>query len=564
MYFNRAIAVWCLISCCWFHVTCLENNNNSNSIILDCDVISDTDYGRQYCFIRHVKVDESAHITIKENDYASVKRELIFDNCTFVTLPLGLFDRYPLLRTVYTWNVGLQKLNRSSFRNALHLTTLDLTKNQIANLTADTFALAMNLKQLELTTNAIRLIDEQAFVGLSRLRVLYLDNNRIESLAAMTFKPLIQLHTIRLNKNRIKVIPVALFAENQRLANIYLHENAIEWLLGESTFSHLQAMHEFDLHNNPIANLMNCVINAQSIDVRRTGARGAYIGPRTKRLTGAGNQISFVEISNVSTSLQYLDLAYNNLTEMKNLTNLVELMYLDLSYNRIGDIELNSFASMRQLETLKLRHSGLHTISYGTFSHKSNLKLLDISYNRLVYIDFNMFMSLGALRALYLEGNNITDMDMSEIRKVFPSLTKIGIAKNNWHCTRLASAIKYLESNEIALNSIGWEKNSENIRGIPCSSNVNQPHLLGASGMSTQANTESTSTRATERPSVTITASEERKVTAKHTIRNRMQSHDMNVIIRLIELKYETMDTVKLIKSIADKLQNILNDVQNE
>lgn len=548
----------CLIPWCLSHAI---HTNNSNSIVLDCDSISDTDYGRPYCFIRHVKADESVNITIKENDYADVKREIIFDNCTFVTLPLGLFDRYPVVRTVYTWNVGLQKLKRDSFRNALHLTTLDLTKNQIANLTADTFSLAVNLKQLELTANAIRSIDEQAFVGLGRLRVLYLDDNRIEALAADTFRPLIQLHTIRLNKNRIKKIPVALFAENQRLANIYLHENAIEWLLGESTFSHLTAMREFDLHNNPIGNLMNCVINAQSIDIRHTGAQGAYIGARTKRLTGAGNQISFVEISNAPTSLQYLDLAYNNLTEMKNLTKLVELTYLDLSYNQIGDIQLNSFASMRHLETLKLRHSGLHTISYGSFSHKSNLKLLDISYNRLVYIDFNMFMSLGALRTLYLEGNNITDMDMSEVRKVFPSLTKIGIAKNNWHCTRLAAAVKYLESNEIALNSIGQLiKNTENIKGIPCNNGNHVDH----SETSTPAMTEGTITRATERPRTTLGVNEARLVTPEHTSKGtHSRIVDGDVIVRLIELKYEAMDTVKIIKSIADKLQNLLNDVQN-
>lgn len=553
----------CLIPYGWAHVVRKDNNNTSNSLILDCDSISDTDYGRQYCFIRHVNAAESANITIKENDYADVKREIIFDNCTFVTLPLGLFDRYPVVRTVYGWNVGLQKLNRSSFRNALHLTTLDLTKNQIVNLTGDTFSLAVNLKQLELTTNAIRSIDVQAFGGLGRLRILYLDDNRIESLAPGTFKPLVQLHTIRLNKNRIKAIPVELFVENLRLANIYLHENAIEWLVGESTFSHLQMAREFDLHNNPIRNLVSCVINAQSIDIRGTGARGVYIGARAKRLIGAGNRISFVEISNVTTNLQYLDLAYNNLTGMRNLTNLVELTYLDLSYNQIGDIELNSFASMRRLETLKLRHSGLHTIFYGSFSHKSNLKLLDISYNRLFYIDFNMFTSLGALRTLYLEGNNITDMDMSEIRKVFPSLTKIGIAKNNWHCTRLAAAVKYLESNEIALNSIGLVKNSENIRGIPCN-NINHSQSFDSSEISAQAMTEGTSIRATERSPTTIELNEKRTVSTELTVRRRMQLRDVDVIIRLIELKYETMDTVKLIKSIADKLQNLLNDVQNE
>lgn len=539
------------------------------SIAIDCDPISNTEYGLPYCFFRHIRTgNESVNITIKVNDYYQMKYELIFDNCTFVTLPLGLFDRYPLVRTVYAWNTELQILNRDSFHNARNLKTLDLTKNRIANLTADTFSLALNLRQLELTTNAIRLIDERAFSGLDQLRVLHLDDNRIEALAAATFAPLPLLHTIRLNKNRIKVIPVTLFAENTHLANIYLHENAIEWLVGERTFSHLSAVHEFDLHGNPVGNLMSCVINAQTIDIRQTGARIAYIGARTKRFTGAGNQISSVEISNASITLQYLDLAYNQLTEMKNLTDLVGLTYLDLSHNRIGDIGRNSFASMRHLETLKLRHSGLHSITFGSFSHKSNLKLLDISYNRLMHIDFNMFMSLSALRTLHLDGNNITDIDMPEIRKVFPALTKIGIAKNNWHCKGLAAAIKYLENNNIALTSIGWEKNSENIKGIPCNSNINQAaHLIRTSAIvaTQQPIMGRASTEATERPSAgsgewaTATTTGHRMGSG-----SGMLSRDVGAIRRLIKLKYEAMDASKSIKSIADKLQNLLNDVQNE
>lgn len=542
--------------------------------MLDCDAISDTSEGRRYCFIRHVTVDESVNITINENDYADIKRELIFDNCSFVTLPPGLFERFPNVRTMYTWHSGLQKLNRNSLRNALHLTTLDLTKNRIAYLTSDTFALAVNLKQLELSTNAIRTIDEQSFAGLGRLRILYLDDNRIEALAPDTFKPLIQLHTIRLNKNRLKRIPATLFAENMHLANVYLHENAIEWLLGEHTFSHLAAMREFDLHNNPIENLENCVINAHSIDIRRTGARGTYVGTRTRRLIAANNRITFVQIANDAVNLQYLDLAYNELMEMKNLTALTELTYLDLSYNRIVDIELNSFANMRQLETLKLRRSGLHTVSYGSFSHKLNLKLLDISYNQLQHIDLNMFISMGALRTLYLDGNNITDADMSEIRKVFPSLTKIGIAGNNWHCTRLAAAIKHLETNEIALASIGLVKNSENIKGIPCNSIINQPQpqrhasLSGSVGneISRTTNEMPSVTHATERPQTSTLAphSDEPIGERGEGIEASAIERDMSVIVRLIELKYETLDSIKSIKSIADKLQSLLDDVQRE
>lgn len=530
-------------------------------VTLNCDLVSDYSEGRPYCFIRHVKVhNEYDPVQIGENDDADEKREMIFDDCSFVTLPLGLFERFPQVKTLYTWNSGLQKLSRGALQNATQLTTLDLAKNRIANLTSSLFALAPNLEQVELTSNALRLIDEDAFVGLTRLRLLYLDLNLIESLAANTFRPLGQLQTIRLNNNRITSIPVDLFAENLLLANIYLHENRIESLSGERTFAHLNNVQDFDLHSNPIKGFSNCVINAQSIDIRRTGAKGVRIGARTERLTAADNQISFVEIGDASARvLQVVDLANNSLGEMQNLSRCEALTYLDLSHNAISDFGIVSFATMRALEVLKLRDSGLRALHYGLLSHKPKLRLLDISFNQLVDIDFDMFMSLGNLRSLLLEGNNITNMDMSEVRKVFPSLTKIGIAKNNWHCTELASAIKYLESNGISLNSIGFEKSSANIRGIPCS-DPKPSQVAGA--QSTQATSVATARPKPQTPH-RGPAKSELQIENGSDNREATPLRNLNFIVKLMEMKLEALDSIKRMRAVARMLQEMLDDVRD-
>lgn len=551
----------------------------SASMTLHCDLISNTWSGIPYCFFRHVKINsENELIAFGENAYANDKRELIFDNCSFITLPIGMFEYFPNVRTIYTWNSGIKKLTQESFRNAEHLTTIDLTKNQIVNLTSAVFAFASNLEQLELTYNELKLIDGNAFTGLTQLRSLYMDFNQIEILPSNTFQSLIRLETIRLNNNRIKSISHRLFDRNFHLANIYLQENQIEQLNGEKTFSHLKKLNEFDLHNNRIKKFTKFIINAHSIDLRNSGANGINIGVNTKRLTAADNKITFIELNETaSMQLQIVDLSNNLLTKMKNLTYCTALTYLDLSHNQINDYEIKSFALMNALEVLKLRNSGLHTIQYGLFSHKQHLQILDISFNQLVEIHFDMFMSLGNLRTLYLDGNNITNMDMSEIRKVFPLLTKIGIAKNNWHCTKLANAIKYLESNEIALNSVGYIKSTENIRGIPCYNPLMETTLTIPT--STTTSTTTTTTTSTVKPETTTTmkrtppvisthittVTEMMKIEQKNQFEDRktIESRDLNFIVKLMELKYQTHDTIKQIKLIAKKLQDLLDDVRD-
>lgn len=548
--------------------------HSTKSIDAECDPISNTDFGRRFCFFRHIRAEQpTANITIKLNPIADEKRELIFDNCTLYTMPLRIFENFPNIKTIYTWNTHLKALTKEIFAQAEQLTLLDLSKNQIESLTANTFSLALNLKHLELSQNVIQSIDVDTFSGLQRLQVLHLNHNKVELIPANVFSELHDLKTVRLDHNQIKTIPMELFAANGQLRNIFLNDNSIEWMMGEQSFRHLSHVVDFDLHNNPILNMRCCVINAQSIDIRNTNARCCYIGTRTKRILANDNRISFIEISGdgtatVAHSLQHIDLANNKLNEIKNLTHFSDLMYMDVSNNRFIDIGLNSFASMHGLEVLNLRNSGLHNIHFGSFSHKSHLKELDISYNELRTIDFRMFMSMANLKTLLMEGNNITDINMTEIRKIFPALTKIGIARNNWTCDNLASIIKYLESNSISLNSVGVIENTENIKGIPCTndaSDLNSDEAVENENSSTMIKSSFETVKNSHRYAEQLNLDSSQPIDLSDKCHNSPSNYDtMNAMVRLIELKYETQDTAAAIQSIAKKLDNLLDQIQRD
>lgn len=552
--FRSFIQFSCILQFMWLR--------SSENVEIACDVMSDSnyDFGPRLCFIRNMNQRILNDVTYKPNPIFNEKREIIFDNCTLDALPLGMFEHYPNVKTMYVWNIRLRNVSKEVFRNAKELLLLDLSKNHINQLEPNAFSLTMKLSQLDLSKNQIASIDVEAFTGLERLNILNMANNKVQLIPANCFAPLRQLKIIRLNHNSIKMIPVELFANNMRLQNIYLNDNSIEWLFGEQTFRHLPDVNEFDLHNNPIVNLANCVINAQSIDIRRTNAMGCYIGARTKRILANDNRIAFIDTDDASAAtLEYVDLENNRLPKMSNLTRFENVHYLNLKNNRINDIGLNSFARMHRLEVLNLRNSGVSNIYFGLFSHKSKLKILDLSYNELGHIDFQMFVAMKNLIQLHLDGNNLNELDATEIRRIFPALQQISISQNDWSCHNLATIVQHLESNGIAINSIDSTKNTENIKGIPCSSGGDSGNTDNrVNEIATQRNVIANESSETEK------SQEVRTITAANIIERPNYDQwsnfsDIHLMLRLLQLKNDVQNTVQSANEVAQKLDSILH-----
>lgn len=528
--------------------------SSSKKFQIECDSISNTDFGRRFCFIRHINNRTLDGVTFKQNKIADEKRELIFDNCTIDALPLGIFEYFPNIKTVYGWNIKLKNVTKEAFRNGDQLLLLDLSKNHIETLDEYAFYLAKQLNQLDLSKNWIQSIHVNAFSGLEQLKILNLDNNRIRLIPANSFVSLIQLKTIRLSHNTIKMIPVELFGQNKRLQNIYLNDNDIQWMFGELTFRHLQSVNNFDLHNNPNADPGSCVINAQSIDIRNTSSSGCYLGSRTKRILASNNQITFIDSNDANlTNLEHVELANNRLQEMQNLTRFEKLIHLDLMNNAIKDIDLISFANMHRLEVLNLRNSGLSRIQFGMFSQKSRLKFLDISYNRLQNIDLRMFVPMNSLKNLYLDGNILNKIDTTEIRKFFPSLSNISISENNWNCHNLASIIKSLANISIELNSIDSTKDTENINGIPCTVDIESSTNIAVTVINNKSEVKyRASTTSTAEPTQSDTND-------KNYCDQGSNAFQMHLIYYLHDLQQEIQNSIQSANEAAKKLEYILN-----
>lgn len=529
-----------------------------NCVKINCDSISDYRHGRKYCIIKNVTIGEYSKVTYEQSFFSTHKTELIFDKCEMFSIPKGIFKAFPNVRTMYTWNSGIQSIEKSDFKNASNLRVLDLSHNLITFIDDSTFFWAIDLEFIDLSKNRLKRMGQQAFHGLVELKILYLHNNQLDIVQSGTFSVLPKLETLHLNDNFIQIIDGRFFEKNFELSNLYLNNNNIT-TLSFTAFMHLGKLINFDLHNNPIRGSGHIHVNAVHTNLRNTSVQGIYIGVNTKKLLASNNRISYAVVENNTKNVFELNLADNHLTSFENFTKLNRLKELDLSNNKIMDFQIYSFANMTDIEILKLRSSGLKNVTFGLFSHLSKLTILDVSFNQLGDIHLNKFTALKNLKYLYLEGNNITKIDMTDVRKYFPSLMKIGISRNLWICKHLADAVYVLESNKIELNSIGLTKNHTNIKGIPCTSELtinsnlvnNTENLLSKQISDKYLNNSNVEkngkiNQLNKNCSVLLTNSKE-----------------MELIIKLIELKYEIQDASETIAEISTKLDYVLQTIND-
>ena len=109
-----------------------------------------------------------------------------------------------------------------------------------------------------------------------------------------------------------------------------------------------------------------------------------------------------IEIREVDSKLERLNLPNNALTDISGLSNLPKLKYLDLSNNNIADIIVLS--TLPKLEYLRLYNNDIADIS--CLSNLPSLKALDLSINAIT--DIEVLSNLPKLERLYLDNNLIT------------------------------------------------------------------------------------------------------------------------------------------------------------
>ena len=310
-------------------------------------------------------------------------------NVSFAQLEyLGLLD--------LSYN-SIQQIEMGSFESLDMLAILDLMGNDITNLYSEFLRGLLDIMTIDLSHNTLLDIDDNAFRGCCKhLQKLYLGSNDITSIQNGTFKQLNSLEYLDLGDNNIQTMTKNSFTGLHSLLILHLNNNGLI-RIEDRSFATLPNLHELSLSRNRLTNLygesFQGLTNLKWLDI-------------------SWNKLS--DLSNDSFSgLEYLDLLYlhsNDLTTFPRglFRAQSKLIRLQLANNILTSLDEGIFASLSSLTVLDLDRNGLHVVDYTILKGLESLERLQLHYNLLQIIRSDTFSDCTALTRIDLSHNDIS------------------------------------------------------------------------------------------------------------------------------------------------------------
>lgn len=347
---------------------------------------------------------------------------------------------------------------------------LDLSHNQVENLTEETLAYRTGFHHLNLQANQIHFIQPGLFRDMRDLKVLDLSRNHLSvfALSKINIGPLTSvesldlssnglftgmsdyflsespsLESVSLSSNSITKIAQKTFSSSSALTKISLHNNVI-LEIEDGAFDSLSHLTELDLSKNSIAciadfNLCNLkVLNLSRNSMELFQSARSMELYKLLILDLSENKMSHFPLLPQNNILEYLDVSRNqirsvNVTESperrRSKAILTRLKYLDLSYNQLRSLPESFFYCMLSLKVLKVSNNCISSFSVTTESVLSTVEILDLSYNSLQSLTFGG-NTLKSLEELLLQGNSLATVD-HHIFQGLPNLKHLQLQQNN-------------------------------------------------------------------------------------------------------------------------------------
>ncbi|XP_076250315.1 uncharacterized protein LOC143190105 [Rhynchophorus ferrugineus] len=330
------------------------------------------------------------------------------------------------LRAIHLNLNQIQSLNWS-FNSTPHVQQLDLSRNQIENLSDGVFNNLTDLEVLYLWANSINNITNETFKGLIKLKLLELSDNQIRDLPEGAFIDLVDLVNISLRANNLQYIHSNTFRNCNSLENVRLGMNDLI-TLENNVFSNLKSLKTIELNNNKLETLPEeLFINSTNLEEIKLHNNELDNLPsklfaglkRLKRLNLSNNSISVLNdhIFFDLEGLKELSLKSNNIKEISGIlfAKVGKLQVLNLSFNKITDINISAFEGFkRSLTDLDLSHNKWNNTYEADMSPINScirLEKLVLSYNQL--LDVPELVTLVYIKELDLSYNEITDIQVN-------------------------------------------------------------------------------------------------------------------------------------------------------
>lgn len=306
--------------------------------------------------------------------------------------------------------------------NYNNLESLDLSKNKLQTLGSMSFETQVNLKELNLSGNEVQNLTKESLKGLRVLSELDLSFNRLEELSKNTFHELHSLEILRLRGNQIVFMPEEIFKPVKLLRELYLDDNQLLRMPGPAIVEGL------DLQLLSLS--QNLIESIEEDDV-------PFL-PELRVLLLNGNVINDIHPGALSglTSLEHLDLSDNNFTFVPtaSLAKLSNLTKLQFSGNFIKAVPPVAFRGLFQLRFLHLdRLEVLKQIDSRAFVDNINVERVWLDDNIAISsIPTRMFHGNPRVTHISIKNNQLVTLEASH----FPldQLIRLELSGNPFRC----------------------------------------------------------------------------------------------------------------------------------
>ncbi|XP_022088658.1 toll-like receptor 4 [Acanthaster planci] len=372
------------------------------------------------------------------------------------------------------------------------VTAVDLSSNEILELTTRDFSALASLKVLNLSLNVLYRIGNNTFRSLVSLQSLDLSQNNIESLEYSAFTGLLELEDLDLSSNYIISVSAGAFRDLQNLRQLSLYYNDIS-VLPSDAMRNLRRVHTLDLSQNlldprdefqlgdgfqSMRSLQRLLLSGMNIGYLRNHSLSALRSLPITHLDLSWNSLYLIGNGTFSPlqNLRQLSLSntyYNALDKLPSgivqldlsgalpdvltsytlsvqvvrrlsqyLPNITSVSFADL---RIWEIEEGALGFMSTLQKLDVSLNFLGSLTKHAFANLNNLQELDLSDNFLEQVPAKSLLAFNrtkSLRVLNLARNKLSRLERNDFISV-PFLTSLNLKGNQLH--NLAGSLGVLQ-----------------------------------------------------------------------------------------------------------------------
>ncbi|CAF0712172.1 unnamed protein product [Brachionus calyciflorus] len=275
-----------------------------------------------------------------------------------------------------------------------NLISLNLIKNKIVKIEANSFLSLKKLFSLNLNRNFIKNLNKDSFNGLSNLKVLSLNSNEGLDLAYDSFNPCISLTLIDLSRNKIKTLDSRLFNLNESLRVVKLSQNQLRILDFLKNSKNLEILDIRGCENNfdqifctnlkllqiscnlvkkfDLKNLKNiqCLCVEDIIELEKSPFEMLenldFLCITTQRILKNGLT---AENFNGLKDLKYL---YLNVSELNQMDEVKETIFTNLFDSELNDSNKNKYnpENNEKFHRITLQNKSLHQVLYSKIMSK--------------------------------------------------------------------------------------------------------------------------------------------------------------------------------------------------